>query len=139
MPGLSGRISFFEKAEAIKTLINLWYSRGALDLEDRSSNKELMAAICSGYCGYCWPKCELRQLVLLTAVCFRFGVEITDEEFELLLDRIPLDEDGNVRYPQFMARFDSWYAVYAFYFSFVSRIIFNLRGSRNLCKLILIS
>ncbi|KAM9663084.1 uncharacterized protein ACIBXB_016656 isoform 1-T1 [Morphnus guianensis] len=37
----------------------------------------------------------------------RFGVEITDEEFELLLDRIPLDEDGNVRYPQFMARFDS--------------------------------
>lgn len=25
-----------------------------------------------------------------TAVCPRFGVEITDEEFELLLDRIPL-------------------------------------------------
>ncbi|XP_074883733.1 EF-hand calcium-binding domain-containing protein 6 isoform X3 [Buteo buteo] len=48
----------------------------------------------------------------------RFGVEITDEEFELLLDRIPLDEDGNVRYPQFMARFDSWYAAYAFCFSF---------------------
>lgn len=38
-----------------------------------------------------------------------FGVEITDEEFELLLDRIPLDEDGNVTYPRFMARFDSWY------------------------------
>lgn len=25
-----------------------------------------------------------------TAICSRFGVEITDEEFELLLDRIPL-------------------------------------------------
>ncbi|KAL9852320.1 uncharacterized protein GJ701_004791 [Geothlypis trichas] len=37
-----------------------------------------------------------------------FGVEITDEEFELLLDRIPLDEDGNVKHPQFMLRFDSW-------------------------------
>lgn len=32
----------------------------------------------------------------------RFGVEITDEEFELLFDRIPLDEDGNVRYLQFL-------------------------------------
>ncbi|GCB76167.1 hypothetical protein scyTo_0020984, partial [Scyliorhinus torazame] len=36
-----------------------------------------------------------------------FGVEITDEEFELFIDRIALDEDGNVRYPQFMAMFDS--------------------------------
>ncbi|XP_072113230.1 EF-hand calcium-binding domain-containing protein 6 isoform X1 [Mobula birostris] len=41
------------------------------------------------------------------AIESRFGVEITDEEFELLIDRIPLDEDGNVRYPQFMAMFDS--------------------------------
>ncbi|KAJ7404757.1 hypothetical protein BTVI_71133 [Pitangus sulphuratus] len=38
----------------------------------------------------------------------KFGVEITDEEFELLLDRIPLDEDGNVRFPQFTPRFDFW-------------------------------
>ena len=43
---------------------------------------------------------------MLAAICFMFGVEITDEEFELLLDRIPLDEDGNVRYLQFMAMFD---------------------------------
>ena len=43
---------------------------------------------------------------MLAAICFRFGVEITDEEFELLLDRIPLDEDGNVRDLQFMAMFD---------------------------------
>ncbi|XP_041444988.1 EF-hand calcium-binding domain-containing protein 6 isoform X2 [Xenopus laevis] len=41
------------------------------------------------------------------AIESRFGVEITDEEFEQLLDRIPLDEDGNVRYPHFMAMFDS--------------------------------
>lgn len=72
--------------------------------------------------------------MLLTAVCFRFGVEITDEEFELLLDRILLDEDGNVRYPHFMARFDLWYAAYAFYFLFVSGIIFNLRHSTNISR-----
>ncbi|XP_018416785.1 PREDICTED: EF-hand calcium-binding domain-containing protein 6-like [Nanorana parkeri] len=36
-----------------------------------------------------------------------FGVEITDEDFEQLLDRASLDEDGNVRYPHFMAMFDS--------------------------------
>ncbi|CAN2388670.1 EF-hand domain pair [Pristimantis euphronides] len=41
------------------------------------------------------------------AIESRFGVEITDEDFEQLLDRIPLDEDGNVRYPHFMAMFDS--------------------------------
>ena len=59
MQGFCGRLSFFEKAEAIKTLINLWYSRGALDLEDCRNNKALMAAICLGYCGYGWPRCEL--------------------------------------------------------------------------------
>ncbi|XP_044146300.1 EF-hand calcium-binding domain-containing protein 6-like isoform X1 [Bufo gargarizans] len=41
------------------------------------------------------------------AIESRFGVEITDEDLEQLLDRIPLDEDGNVRYPHFMAMFDS--------------------------------
>ncbi|XP_063314192.1 EF-hand calcium-binding domain-containing protein 6-like [Pelobates fuscus] len=41
------------------------------------------------------------------AIESRFGVEITDEDFELLLDSIPLDEDGNVKYSQFMAMFDS--------------------------------
>lgn len=77
--------------------------------------------------------------MLLTPVCFRFGVEITDEEFELLLDRIPLDEDGNVRYPLFMLRFDPWHTVYAFYFSFISRIIFSLKGLQNISRLNLIS
>ncbi|XP_053556230.1 EF-hand calcium-binding domain-containing protein 6-like [Bombina bombina] len=41
------------------------------------------------------------------AIESRFGVEITDEDFEQLLDRMPLDEDGNVKYPHFMAMFDS--------------------------------
>lgn len=58
-------------------------------------------------------------------------MEITDEEFELLLDRIPLDEDGNVRYPQFMAMFDSRYSIYTFYFSFVSNFFFK---SKSVCN-----
>ncbi|XP_007891051.2 EF-hand calcium-binding domain-containing protein 6 [Callorhinchus milii] len=49
----------------------------------------------------------ISQQEFRAAIESRFGVEITDEEFELLIDRIPLDEDGNVRYPQFMAIFDS--------------------------------
>ncbi|XP_069487607.1 EF-hand calcium-binding domain-containing protein 6-like [Ambystoma mexicanum] len=49
----------------------------------------------------------ISQQEFRAAIESRFGLEITDEEFELLLDRIPLDEDGNVRYPQFMAMFDS--------------------------------
>ncbi|XP_067838234.1 EF-hand calcium-binding domain-containing protein 6 [Heptranchias perlo] len=49
----------------------------------------------------------ISQQEFRAAIESRFGVEITDEEFELLIDRISLDEDGNVRYPQFMAMFDS--------------------------------
>ncbi|XP_056416023.1 EF-hand calcium-binding domain-containing protein 6-like isoform X2 [Hyla sarda] len=49
----------------------------------------------------------ISQQEFRAAIESRFGVEITDEDFELLLDRIPLDEDGNVRYPHFMAMFDS--------------------------------
>lgn len=46
MQGFCGRISFFEKAEAINPPINLWCSRGALDLEDCSNNK---AVRCGDY------------------------------------------------------------------------------------------
>ncbi|KAM8938835.1 EF-hand calcium-binding domain-containing protein 6-like [Pelodytes ibericus] len=49
----------------------------------------------------------ISQQEFRAAIESRFGVEITDEDFEQLLDRIPLDEDGNVRYPHFMAMFDS--------------------------------
>nr|XP_033799338.1 EF-hand calcium-binding domain-containing protein 6-like [Geotrypetes seraphini] len=49
----------------------------------------------------------ISQQEFQAAIESRFGLEITDEELERLLDRIPLDEDGNVRYLQFMAMFDS--------------------------------
>ncbi|XP_073498707.1 EF-hand calcium-binding domain-containing protein 6-like isoform X2 [Phyllobates terribilis] len=53
----------------------------------------------------------ISQQEFRAAIESRFGVEITDEDFEQLLDRIPLDEDGNVRYPNFMAMFDSRWGV----------------------------
>ncbi|XP_077061113.1 EF-hand calcium-binding domain-containing protein 6 isoform X2 [Siphateles boraxobius] len=37
----------------------------------------------------------------------RFGLEISDPQFEQLLDRLPLDRHGNVEYPIFMAAFDT--------------------------------
>ncbi|KAK9980760.1 hypothetical protein ABG768_000349 [Culter alburnus] len=37
----------------------------------------------------------------------RFGLEISDPQFEQLLDRLPLDRHGNVQYPIFMAAFDT--------------------------------
>ncbi|XP_075053076.1 EF-hand calcium-binding domain-containing protein 6-like [Mixophyes fleayi] len=49
----------------------------------------------------------ISQQEFRAAIESRFSVEITDEDFEQLLDRIPLDEDGNVRYSHFMAMFDS--------------------------------
>ncbi|XP_075466386.1 EF-hand calcium-binding domain-containing protein 6-like [Ascaphus truei] len=49
----------------------------------------------------------ISQQEFRAAIESRFGVEITDEDFEQLLDRIPLDEDGNVKYTPFMAMFDS--------------------------------
>ncbi|XP_059409186.1 EF-hand calcium-binding domain-containing protein 6-like [Carassius carassius] len=41
------------------------------------------------------------------AVESRFGLEISDPQFEQLLDRLPLDRHGNVQYPIFMAAFDT--------------------------------
>ncbi|KAG8592119.1 hypothetical protein GDO81_000416 [Engystomops pustulosus] len=49
----------------------------------------------------------ISQQEFRAAIESRFDVEITDEDFEQLLDRIPLDGDGNIRYPHFMAMFDS--------------------------------
>ncbi|MBN3301785.1 EFCB6 protein, partial [Amia calva] len=49
----------------------------------------------------------ISQQEFRAAIESRFSVEIDDDEFEQLLDRLPLDEDGQVRYPQFMATFDS--------------------------------
>ncbi|XP_005168423.1 EF-hand calcium-binding domain-containing protein 6 isoform X2 [Danio rerio] len=41
------------------------------------------------------------------AVETRFGLEISEPQFEQLLDRLPLDRHGNVQYPIFMAAFDT--------------------------------
>ncbi|RXN04712.1 EF-hand calcium-binding domain-containing 6-like protein [Labeo rohita] len=38
---------------------------------------------------------------------FQFGLEISEPQFEQLLDRLPLDRHGNVQYPIFMAAFDT--------------------------------
>ena len=37
----------------------------------------------------------------------RFNLEISDAQFEGLIDKVPLDEEGNVKYAEFMAQFDT--------------------------------
>lgn len=37
----------------------------------------------------------------------RFNLTLTDEQFENFIDRIPLDEDGYVKYTEFMQQFDT--------------------------------
>ncbi|XP_045213857.1 EF-hand calcium-binding domain-containing protein 6-like isoform X3 [Mercenaria mercenaria] len=37
----------------------------------------------------------------------RFNLTLTDEQFDGFVDRIPLDEDGNVKYTDFMQQFDT--------------------------------
>jgi len=32
---------------------------------------------------------------------------MADDEFETFIEQVPLDEDGNVKYPEFMAQFDT--------------------------------
>ena len=32
---------------------------------------------------------------------------MTDSQFRAMLDGVPLDEDGNVKYSEFMAQFDT--------------------------------
>ena len=41
------------------------------------------------------------------AIESRFGVEMNEEQFSALVDRVPLDRDGMVKYAQFMALFDT--------------------------------
>ena len=43
------------------------------------------------------------------AIESRFNLELTDGQFEGFLDRIPLDEEGNVLYARFMQQFDTKY------------------------------
>ena len=41
------------------------------------------------------------------AIESRFEMEMTDDQYRSLIDRVPLDEEGNVRYADFMAQFDT--------------------------------
>ncbi|XP_033124539.1 EF-hand calcium-binding domain-containing protein 6-like [Anneissia japonica] len=41
------------------------------------------------------------------AIESRFGIDMSDDEFGALVDNLPLDDEGNVKYPQFMAQFDT--------------------------------
>ena len=41
------------------------------------------------------------------AIESRFNLTLTDSQFESFIDRIPLDEDGYVRYADFMQLFDT--------------------------------
>ena len=37
----------------------------------------------------------------------RFNLTLTQEQFDNFIDRVPLDEDGNVKYTEFMQQFDT--------------------------------
>ncbi|XP_041944700.1 EF-hand calcium-binding domain-containing protein 6 [Alosa sapidissima] len=52
-------------------------------------------------------KRTISQEEFRAAVESRFGLEISEAEFEQLLDRLPLDAHGNVQYPIFMAAFET--------------------------------
>ncbi|XP_048248284.1 EF-hand calcium-binding domain-containing protein 6-like isoform X1 [Haliotis rufescens] len=41
------------------------------------------------------------------AIESRFSLELTDTQFEAFTDRVPMDEEGNVRYAEFMQLFDT--------------------------------
>lgn len=49
----------------------------------------------------------LSQEEFRAAIESKFGVEMTDKQFRSMLDGVPLDEDGNVKYSEFMAQFDT--------------------------------
>lgn len=37
----------------------------------------------------------------------RFGWELSDVQFDCMTEKLPLDEDGNVKYREFMKQFDT--------------------------------
>ena len=41
------------------------------------------------------------------AIESRFNIEIADEQFKNLIDHIPLTNEGDVKYAEFMAQFDT--------------------------------
>ncbi|XP_058694121.1 uncharacterized protein LOC131578886 isoform X1 [Poecile atricapillus] len=107
---LQGLVSLHGKANTPLTLPGFccWFHTDPPDSDahscclttqiDKLIARDMLLMVFTRSLGRC-DSCEQYQQCL-----GRFGVEITDEEFELLLDRICLDEDGNVKYPQFMLR-----------------------------------
>lgn len=41
------------------------------------------------------------------AIESRFDIEMTDDQFRNLVDHLPLTNDGDVKYAEFMAQFDT--------------------------------
>ncbi|KAL5018758.1 hypothetical protein ScPMuIL_004480 [Solemya velum] len=49
----------------------------------------------------------ISQQEFRAAIESRFNLQLLDEQFDGFLDRLPLDEDGNVKYAEFMQQFDT--------------------------------
>ena len=49
----------------------------------------------------------ISQQEFRAAIESRFELEMSDEQFDALIDRVPIDADGNVKYADFMAQFDT--------------------------------
>lgn len=41
------------------------------------------------------------------AIESRFDIEMTDEQFRVLMDQVPLTDEGDVKYAEFMSQFDT--------------------------------
>ena len=52
---------------------------------------------------------RISQEEFRAAIESRFSFDMTDDQFGMFMDRVPLDDEGLVRYPEFMAQFDTQY------------------------------
>jgi len=52
---------------------------------------------------------EISQEEFRAAIESRFNLTLNEDQFECFVDRVPLDEDGNVKYSEFMQQFDTRY------------------------------
>ncbi|XP_070545330.1 EF-hand calcium-binding domain-containing protein 6-like [Ptychodera flava] len=50
---------------------------------------------------------HITQEEFRAAIESRFEIEISDDEFAELIDKVPLDDEGYVKYPEFMSQFDT--------------------------------
>lgn len=49
----------------------------------------------------------ISQQEFRAAIESRFQLEMDDLEFEWFIEQVPLDAEGRVKYPEFMAQFDT--------------------------------